>query len=111
MEGLKVALTIFYLIVCVAIVFIVMIQDTKSQGLGAALSGSGASNSTYWSKNKGRSKEGMLNKLTIALAVIFIVLSVVLSLNKFQSKAEATTTETNTEATVTDAPATEAATE
>jgi preprotein translocase subunit SecG len=79
---LKTALTILYLIICIAIVVIVMLQDSKGQGLAAALSGNGGG--TYWSKNKGRSKEGMLNKLTIVLAVLFIILSVVLSLDALQ---------------------------
>ena len=73
---MKTALTIVYLLICVAIVILVMIQDTKSEGLGAALAGGTAGKSSYWSKNKGRSKEGMLNKLTI--------LSIVLSLKTFQ---------------------------
>ena len=81
---MKTFLTILYLIICIAIVILVMVQDTKSQGLGAALSGTSQS-SSYWSKNKGRSKEGMLNKLTIILAIVFIVLSVVLSLSAFQN--------------------------
>ena len=81
---MKTALTIVYLLICVAIVIIVMIQDTKSEGLGAALAGGSGAKSTYWSKNKGRSKEGMLNKLTLILAFLFIVLSVVLSLKTFQ---------------------------
>jgi preprotein translocase subunit SecG len=80
----KTALTIVYLLICVAIVILVMIQDTKSEGLGAALAGGTAGKSSYWSKNKGRSKEGMLNKLTILLAFLFIVLSIVLSLKTFQ---------------------------
>ena len=84
MEPLKVVLTVLYLIICVAIVVIVMVQDTNSQGLGAALAGGSANSGSYWSKNKGRSKEGMLNKITICLAFIFIVLSVVLSLQVFQ---------------------------
>ena len=78
------ALTILYLIICVAIVVLVMVQDTKSEGLGAALAGGSAGKSTYWSKNKGRSKEGMLSKLTVVLAILFIVLSIVLSLKSFQ---------------------------
>ena len=82
MDGLKTVLTIIYLLVCVAIVILVMLQDSKGQGLAAALSGSSGSNS-YWSKNKGRSKEGMMNKLTILLAFVFIVLSVLLSLDAF----------------------------
>lgn len=81
---MKTALTIVYLLICVAIVILVMIQDTKSEGLGAALAGGTAGKSSYWSKNKGRSKEGMLNKLTILLAFLFIVLSIVLSLKTFQ---------------------------
>ena len=81
---MKTALTIVYLLICVAIIVIVMIQDTKSEGLGAALAGGSAGKSSYWSKNKGRSKEGMLNKLTIVLAFLFIVLSIVLSLKAFQ---------------------------
>jgi len=83
MDGLKVVLSVLYLIICIAIIVIVMVQDTKSQGLGAALSGSAGSGS-YWSKNKGRSKEGMLNKITVILAALFIILSVVLSLSAFQ---------------------------
>ena len=78
---MKTALTIVYLLICIAIV---VIQDTKSEGLGAALAGGSGAKSTYWSKNKGRSKEGMLNKLTVVLAVLFVVLSVVLSLKTFQ---------------------------
>lgn len=81
---MKTALTIVYLLICIAIVIIVMVQDSKSEGLGAALAGGSAGKSTYWSKNKGRSKEGMLNRLTIVLAFLFIVLSIVLSLKTFQ---------------------------
>ncbi len=81
---MKTFFTILYLVICIAIIILVMVQDTKSQGLGAALSGTSQSNS-YWSKNKGRSKEGMLNKLTIVLAILFIVLSVIMSLSAFQS--------------------------
>ena len=81
---MQTVLTVLYLLICVAIVVLVMIQDTKSEGLGAALAGSAGGKSTYWSKNKGRSKEGMLNKLTVILAILFVVLSVVLSLKSFQ---------------------------
>ena len=36
---------------------------------------------SYWSKNKGRSAEGMLERVTKILATLFIVLSVILNLN------------------------------
>ena len=83
-EALKVILTALFLIVCVAIVVIVLMQDPKSEGLSSAIAGGGGSTNTYWSKNKGRSREGILSKITIALTIIFIVLSVVLNFKVLQ---------------------------
>ena len=51
-------------------------QEGKSAGLGAL---SGASES-YWGKNKSRSMEGMLAKITKYLAIGFILLAVVLNI-------------------------------
>lgn len=81
MDALKLILTVVYLLVCVGIIVLVLRQDAKNNGLGGAIAG-GAN--TYWSKNKGRSKEGILNKLTIILGAIFIILSVVLNFSVFQ---------------------------
>ena len=50
-------------------------QEGKSAGLGAI---SGAAES-YWGKNKGRSMEGMLGKITKYLAIGFILLAVLLN--------------------------------
>lgn len=58
---------------------LVLMQEGKSEGLGAI---SGVAE-TYWGKNKGRSMEGMLVKLTKICAILFIVLAVVLNLNVF----------------------------
>lgn len=82
MDALKVILTVVYILVCVAIMVLVLMQDSKNQGLSGALAG--GSGNSYWSKNKGRSKEGILNKVTIVLGIVFVVLSVVMSLNGIQ---------------------------
>ncbi len=79
MAALKTILTIIFIIVCIAITILVLMQEGKSQGLGAI---SGAAES-YWGKNKGRSMEGMLVKLTKICAVLFIVLAIVLNMNVF----------------------------
>lgn len=79
MAALKLILTIIFIIVCIAITILVLLQEGKSQGLGAI---SGAAES-YWGKNKGRSMEGMLVKLTKICAVLFIVLAIVLNMNVF----------------------------
>ena len=76
---LSVILKILFILICVAIVVLVLMQEGKAAGLGAI---SGAAES-YWGKNKGRSMEGTLVKITRVLAILFIVLAVVLNINKF----------------------------
>ena len=79
MEALRVVINIIFILVCVALTVLVLMQEGKSAGLGSI---SGAAE-TYWGKNKGRSMEGMLVKITKILAVFFMLLAVVLNLNVF----------------------------
>lgn len=74
---LKTLVQIIYIGICIALTVVVLKQEGKV-GLSGALTGV---TETYWSKNKGRSKEGMLVKVTELLAGLFIVLSIVLNLN------------------------------
>ena len=79
MGALKIVITILFILVCVALTVLVLMQEGKSQGLGT-ISGMAE---TYWGKNKGRSMEGLLVKLTKACAVLFILLAAILNLNVF----------------------------
>ena len=79
MGALRITLMVIYIIVCIALVILVLMQEGKSAGLGAV---SGAAE-TYWGKNKGRSMEGKLVKITTGLAVGVMVLAVILNLNLF----------------------------
>ena len=79
MQALRTVLLIVFIIICIALVILVLMQEGKSAGLGAI---SGAAE-TYWGKNKGRSMEGTLVKVTKLLAVGFIVLAAILNLNVF----------------------------
>lgn len=79
MEVLRIILTVLYIIACFVLVAVVLMQEGKSAGLGAI---SGAAE-TYWGKNKGRSMEGKLVKLTTFLAVAFILFAIVLNLKVF----------------------------
>ena len=75
MEILRTILTVIYVIDCIALTVVVLMQEGKQQGLGAI---AGISD-TYWGRNKSRSAEGTL--ITKIMAVLFIVLSVVLNMN------------------------------
>lgn len=79
MEVLRIILTIIFILICLALVVLVLLQEGKSAGLGSI---SGAAE-TYWGKNKGRSMEGNLVKVTKYLAVGFLLLAIVLNLNVF----------------------------
>ena len=79
MEALRVVINIIFILVCVALTVLVLMQEGKSAGLGSI---SGAAE-TYWGRNKGRSMDGMLVKITKILAVFFMLLAVVLNLNVF----------------------------
>ena len=77
MEALRVVLTIIFILICIALTVLVLMQEGKSAGLGSI---SGAAE-TYWGKNKGRSMEGLLVKITKILAVLFMLVAVILNLN------------------------------
>ena len=79
MEVLRIVLTIIFILVCVALVVLVLMQEGKSAGLGDI---SGVAES-YWGKNKGRSMEGRMVKITKVLAVLFMVFAIILNLNIF----------------------------
>ena len=76
---LRIIIQIIFILLCIALTALVLMQEGKSAGLGAI---SGAAE-TYWGKNKGRSMEGKLVKITKYLAIGFMVLTVILNLNVF----------------------------
>ena len=79
MGALRIVLTVIYIIICIALVILVLMQEGKTAGLGAV---SGAAES-HWGKNKGRSMEGKLVKITTGLAVGFMLIAIILNLNVF----------------------------
>lgn len=76
MSILHTILTIVFIIISIAITVVILMQEGKSAGLGAI---SGAAD-TYWGKNKGRSMEGVLVKVTRVSVILFLVLAAVLDL-------------------------------
>ncbi|MDO5410137.1 MAG: preprotein translocase subunit SecG [Lachnospiraceae bacterium] len=77
MAALKIALSVIFVIVCLIVSVIVLLQEGKSSGLSSTISGAGE---TFWSKNKGRTLEGKLEKSTKWLVIGFFVLALVLNI-------------------------------
>ena len=79
MEILKIVITIIFVIDCIALSAVVLMQEGKSAGLGTI---AGMAD-TYWGQNRVRSMEGTLVKVTKILAALFIILAAVLNLKVF----------------------------
>ena len=77
MDILRIILTIIYVIDCIGLTVVVLMQEGKDAGLGAI---AGAAE-TYWGQNRGRSMEGGLNKASVILGVVFFVLAAILNMN------------------------------
>ncbi len=75
---LRTIATVIFIVICIALVILVMLQESKNTGLTGTVSGMA---DTYWGKNKGRSMEGKLVRWTTILGVIFFILTIVLNMN------------------------------
>ncbi|HIW57712.1 MAG TPA: preprotein translocase subunit SecG [Firmicutes bacterium] len=73
---LETILVIIHAIIAVVLTAIVLMQHGKQQGLSGAIAG-GAE--TFFGKNKGRTIDAMLKKVTAVMAILFVVSSVVLT--------------------------------
>ena len=79
MNVLHTILTILFILVCISLSVLVLMQEGKQQGLGSI---AGAAD-TYWGQNKGRSAEGKMVKWTKILAAAFFILALALNLKWF----------------------------
>ena len=77
MTALQYVLAILVIIVSVIITALVMLQESKQQGLSGAIGGAAE---TFFGKNKGRTMEAKLEKITKVLCVVFIILTLVTTL-------------------------------
>ena len=78
MGVLKTILTIIYVIISLVLIVICLMQSKDDEGAPGAIVG--GSSSSFYEKNKGKTREGMLKKWTIILGITFAVLSIGLSL-------------------------------
>lgn len=76
MGTLSLVLTIILLVVSVLLIVTVLVQKTKSGGMGSAF---GGDTQSFTSKGKAASREAKLQKLTIALAIVLGVLAILLA--------------------------------
>ncbi len=77
MTTVQIVVSIVYFVVALSLIAVVMLQSGKSAGLSGAIAG-GAD--TFLSKNKAKSADARLAKMTKWVAIVFMVLTLVLCL-------------------------------
>ncbi len=77
MSALFVILSVIYILGCIGVIGLILMQKKRASGIGN-LTGGGNGNQTYWDKNKGRSVDGQLEKYTKIGALILAVYTIVL---------------------------------
>ncbi|MGI5852610.1 MAG: preprotein translocase subunit SecG [Clostridiales bacterium] len=77
MGALKIAATVVLVLFELFLIIVVLLQQGKSAGLSASL---GGGTETFFGKNKSRSFEGRLQRLTTISALGFIVVSIILAI-------------------------------
>lgn len=70
---IRMVLLILMVVLAVAMILVVLFQPSSGDGMGAI---SGQISDTFYTKNKGRSLEGIMKRLTIVLAICLLVVSV-----------------------------------
>lgn len=78
MQIVKYIMVALYIIVCLGLIIVTMMQNKDSQGASGTIVGSSTNN--FYEKNKGRTREGRLKKWTIILGVAFVVLAIILGI-------------------------------
>lgn len=78
MEIVKYIVMGIYAIVCLALIVLVMKQSKEDSGASGTIVGASANN--FYEKNKGKTTEGKMKRATIALMIIFAVLTIALGI-------------------------------
>lgn len=76
MDALKTVLYVVQIVVCIVLIVTVLLQEGNSYGLSGSIAG-GAE--TFFGKSKGRTLNGIFKTITKISAVLFIIISLVLT--------------------------------
>lgn len=74
--AMKTALEIIIVISAILVIVSIALQESKTSGLGGLVSGT---SETFYSKNKTKTKEAFLIKLTVVSAIVFVISTVLIN--------------------------------
>lgn len=72
-------LVVAEILIAIFLITVIMLQPSKTGGFGNIISGN---SETFYSKNKTRTKESLLIKLTVVAAILFAIVIIALYIVK-----------------------------
>lgn len=72
-QGVLIAFSVLMLVACIAIVVVIMLQKGTNDNIGVV----GGASDTFYGKNKEKTKEGILKKVTLGLFVFIFVCAII----------------------------------
>lgn len=69
---MDIVIGVILIVAAIFLVIAVLLQSGKDKKLSGAIGGT--SSDTYYGKNKGSSKDALLNKLTIVVSIVFVAI-------------------------------------
>ena len=70
-------LAILQIVLSVAMIILVLCQDSKSDGLTGVITGS--SNDSFYGKQKGKALQSMLKKATVAVGIAILIVTLIIN--------------------------------
>ncbi len=78
MQILKYIIMALYILDCLGLIIVTMMQNRDSNGASGTIVGSSTNN--FYEKNKSRTRDGKLKKWTMILGIAFVVLAIALGI-------------------------------
>lgn len=78
MQVVKYIMIAIYIVICLGLIILVMMQNKDSKGASETITGSSTNN--FYEKNKSRTREGKIKKWTIIVGVVFLVYTIILGI-------------------------------
>lgn len=73
---MRTALIVIDFVLAIIIVCSIMLQPSKADALSGFIQGKGE---TFFSKNKGKTREAMLIKITVVAAILFAIVTIAIN--------------------------------
>lgn len=78
MSGIEITAGILLILASLVIVLIVLVQESKEQGLTSAIGG--GSNDSFYGKNSSRTRDAKLSRFTKVAAVVFFIVTLMVNI-------------------------------